>query len=296
MAYQWGLLITSHCANNKQQPRTVSHDSSKHFIPKMPTETGWSRSQKVTCQIGPTFPQSLGWTLKNDVWHHPRNDKTLPETNISPENRPKPKRKVVFQPSIFRCELLVSGRVTRIFMAGGQKNKTQEDLSITVWVPKKPTIGGMVFVCEPVGFNKTSRDFPDFLARCGRLVGKIPKCYTPLLWESHVFVVFWKLKVVPSKTKKNTSSFCKIPSPLQQTNKNLRKSMKHLVFLSLLLVFYFHSGRIPGKIKVGFHHPNRPNNGTYLLISLHFKLFLWSWNLNLEFHAGNCNILAYLKP
>ncbi len=27
---------------------------------------------------------------------------TLPETNIAPENRPKPNRKVVFQPSIFR--------------------------------------------------------------------------------------------------------------------------------------------------------------------------------------------------
>ena len=27
---------------------------------------------------------------------------SLPETNISPENRPGPKRKVVFQPSIFR--------------------------------------------------------------------------------------------------------------------------------------------------------------------------------------------------
>ncbi len=40
---------------------------------------------------------------------------TLPETNMAPENRPKPKRKVdkvVFQPSIFRGELLVSGRVT----------------------------------------------------------------------------------------------------------------------------------------------------------------------------------------
>ena len=33
---------------------------------------------------------------------------TLPETNIAPESRPKPNRKVVFQPSI----LLVSGRVT----------------------------------------------------------------------------------------------------------------------------------------------------------------------------------------
>ena len=28
---------------------------------------------------------------------------TLSETNISPENRPGPKRKLVFQPSIFRC-------------------------------------------------------------------------------------------------------------------------------------------------------------------------------------------------
>ena len=34
---------------------------------------------------------------------------TLPETNkqFAPENRVGPKRKLVFQPSIFRCELLV---------------------------------------------------------------------------------------------------------------------------------------------------------------------------------------------
>ena len=36
---------------------------------------------------------------------------TLPETNIAPENRPSQKEGLVFQPSIFRCELLVSGRV-----------------------------------------------------------------------------------------------------------------------------------------------------------------------------------------
>ena len=37
---------------------------------------------------------------------------TLPETNIfAPENRPSQKETIVFQPSIFRCELLVSGRV-----------------------------------------------------------------------------------------------------------------------------------------------------------------------------------------
>ena len=36
---------------------------------------------------------------------------TLPETNSSPMIIGYPKRKLVFQPSIFRCELLVLGRV-----------------------------------------------------------------------------------------------------------------------------------------------------------------------------------------
>ena len=35
---------------------------------------------------------------------------TLPETNIAPENRPSQKETIVFQPSNFSCELLVSGR------------------------------------------------------------------------------------------------------------------------------------------------------------------------------------------
>ena len=39
---------------------------------------------------------------------------TLPETNSSPLKRGLPNRKVVFQPSIFRCELLVSGRVNHM--------------------------------------------------------------------------------------------------------------------------------------------------------------------------------------
>ena len=44
---------------------------------------------------------------------------TLPETNITPENRLKPNRKVVFQPSILWCNSLVSGRVvTGIFGYG----------------------------------------------------------------------------------------------------------------------------------------------------------------------------------
>ena len=40
---------------------------------------------------------------------------SLKLTANAPENRPKPNRKVVFQPSIFRGELLVSGRVDEPF-------------------------------------------------------------------------------------------------------------------------------------------------------------------------------------
>ena len=36
---------------------------------------------------------------------------TPPKTNMEPENRPGPTRKLIFQPSISRCEVLVSGRV-----------------------------------------------------------------------------------------------------------------------------------------------------------------------------------------
>ena len=44
---------------------------------------------------------------------------TLPETNIAPEKRSS-QRKLIFQPSIFRCELLVYWRVTimiKLFLA-----------------------------------------------------------------------------------------------------------------------------------------------------------------------------------
>ena len=43
--------------------------------------------------------------MSPDCWH------TLPETNIAPENRASQKERLVFQPSIFRGELLVSGSV-----------------------------------------------------------------------------------------------------------------------------------------------------------------------------------------
>ena len=58
-----------------------------------------------------TFTRGVG------VIHYKTRD-SLPETNskFAPENRPGPNRKVVFQPSIFRGELLVSGRVSSSFV------------------------------------------------------------------------------------------------------------------------------------------------------------------------------------
>ena len=45
--------------------------------------------------------------------YNPNHNSTLPETNIAPENGPSQKETIVFQPSIFRCELLyVLGRVS----------------------------------------------------------------------------------------------------------------------------------------------------------------------------------------
>ena len=42
---------------------------------------------------------------------------TLSKTNIAPENRPSQKETIVFQPSIFGCELLVSERVYNIYIS-----------------------------------------------------------------------------------------------------------------------------------------------------------------------------------
>ena len=57
----------------------------------------------------------------------------------APENGPGPKRKLVFQPSIFRCKLLVSGRVSDEFdwdVINGEWRIVENDmlLSKLVWV------------------------------------------------------------------------------------------------------------------------------------------------------------------
>ena len=52
----------------------------------------------------------VNWVIKS-LWV------TLPETNMEPEQHIKtwhPKRTVIFKPSIFRCKLLVSGRVANL--------------------------------------------------------------------------------------------------------------------------------------------------------------------------------------
>ena len=52
---------------------------------------------------------------------------SLKLTAKAPENRPGPKRKFVFQPSIFRCELLVSGSVDSMKQSTFFAIKAEED-------------------------------------------------------------------------------------------------------------------------------------------------------------------------
>ena len=59
----------------------------------------------------PLTPKNLGQLTWNLKLIQLKSKITLPETNMAPENRPS-KRKVVFQPSIFRCKLSLSGRVS----------------------------------------------------------------------------------------------------------------------------------------------------------------------------------------
>ena len=56
----------------------------------------------------------------------------LNETNIAPENRPSSKETIVFQPSIFRGELLVSGRVLYINSHPKQK-KVERMVHLKSW-------------------------------------------------------------------------------------------------------------------------------------------------------------------
>ena len=58
---------------------------------------------------------------------------TLPETNSSPLKIGVPKRKLVFQPSIFTCDLLVSGRVYSLTHVKSRSNLC----NCTTWNDKR---------------------------------------------------------------------------------------------------------------------------------------------------------------
>ena len=100
-------MIRYHCANRKYSHKLANktsfgdrcHPKSSH---KHTTRTNIHEKKRPyiqpTCEKRGHFP-----------WNTERN--TLPETNSSPLKIGLPNRRVVFQPSIFRSKLLVSGRV-----------------------------------------------------------------------------------------------------------------------------------------------------------------------------------------
>ena len=89
-----------------------------------PNKTAWFKlqngSMSGTYTSNIILARSFPWLNKKDklIFQPFFVMVTLPETNSSPLKIGHPKRKVVFQSSIFRCELLVSGRVCLAFRNG----------------------------------------------------------------------------------------------------------------------------------------------------------------------------------
>ena len=77
--------------------------------PPQPLATGSSTNMGMDEEAQIASRVSLGMVGKTPMLM----TLTLPETNQNaPENRPGPKRKIIFQPSTFRAKMLVSGSVT----------------------------------------------------------------------------------------------------------------------------------------------------------------------------------------
>ena len=69
-----------------------------------------------------------GICIKKTLNFEAKEKDTLPETNLAPENWPSQEETIVFQPSIFRGELLVSGRVVFFRPIGSEPVFVQEEM------------------------------------------------------------------------------------------------------------------------------------------------------------------------
>ena len=86
-------------------------------IPFVPWESVYGRSgREFSYRSGRSwYSMCMPWEAPQWAWEKPTKLGTLPETNIfAPENRPSQKERIVFQRSIFRCELLVWMRVVDV--------------------------------------------------------------------------------------------------------------------------------------------------------------------------------------
>ena len=72
----------------------------------------WTRGQQSNFHVGNVSLPGQAWSYGPMAFPASWNNFTLPETNSSPLKIGLPKRNIVFQPSIFRCELLVLGSVS----------------------------------------------------------------------------------------------------------------------------------------------------------------------------------------
>ncbi len=94
----------------------------KHpFVETCPSKSSACRWQRLRPKS--SWPQRCKASWKTE--ERPGFSATLPKTNSSPLKIGHPKRKLRFQPSIFRCELLVSGRVIFLREANFRLNKVE---------------------------------------------------------------------------------------------------------------------------------------------------------------------------
>ena len=154
----WGLRVGGDLEDSNTKQKHKYHRITKMIIMIPNIDTKWyefctpAKSQQHNLR-NPNFStaswyilfqkladlrsQEANFSQKNTDFAIERlSQSTLPETNIAPENKPSQKERIVFQPSICRCELLVSGRVSLLtpwkFNAGPRCPRVNQLLKLHV--------------------------------------------------------------------------------------------------------------------------------------------------------------------
>ena len=138
---------------------------------------------------------------------------TLPETNRAPEDRPSQKETIVFQPSIFRWELLVAGRVLPHFRHEVGFKKISTNLETN---PR--------FLSQTLNIYHTYKSCDTIYIYIPRILSQMLGKYLP----SHgIFIALRRrLSVNPQHVKKRSRPPKNLPKTQSRFGKNMKTSGK----------------------------------------------------------------------